>query len=662
MRRHAADVLAVTTVAALVTIALALPVLRAPSERIFGMAIAGRHHDPFTVMAQFARPVRLGAPAQPVTDVAGAMLERVAGPVAAYNWIVLLSFPLSAAAAFMLARYLGLARAGATVAALAYAFSPFHVAQAAYHPHIAQTQWMPFYLLALWRCLDRATPAAAMLLVLAAVAVTLSNVYAGMIAAVVTPVAVAAYWVVTRRTVPMAARRLAVTVGALTTVAAGATVYGWFGAGAALMTRSPALAFPRADLFAYSATWWSYLLPPLAHPVLGAAAQRVWTGAGVREGLLEQQVSLGWAVIALGLVALFCSLRRIKETPSAAFVPVAAAVAVVALVCSLSPERTVWGITLVRPSAVIYELAPMFRSYARFGFVVQLMAALLAGIGVEHLLRIRSARTHVAALILLAVAAGEYAVSPSRMWRDVLPTTAHRWMVQQPGAGRALDCSELTVESASVRWLTAERIALLGGSFADCTEPNLAGKLSAGGYSHLIVRRHSEHGWSLADRAAPPGFRVAARFHDGVVFAVTAPRPAVYTAGMTGFFPREHDSVRTWRWMGEYAAWTVVNGGPAPVVATLEVELAAFHRPRRMQLRLDGRPVRTLVVDPARGLHDVGPLTLDPGEHHLAFYPEPAPSAADGPNRGADRRPLSFAFGAWSWTRVDHAARDAALR
>ena len=37
---------------------IAAPVLRAPSERIFGAEIVGRHHDPFTVMQQFARPIR----------------------------------------------------------------------------------------------------------------------------------------------------------------------------------------------------------------------------------------------------------------------------------------------------------------------------------------------------------------------------------------------------------------------------------------------------------------------------------------------------------------------------------------------------------------------------------------------------------------------------
>src|SRR6202171_2551079 len=141
----------------MVTVAIAAPVLRAPSERVFGMELVGRHHDPFTVMVQLERPITIGMYSQPVTDISGALLARLSGGVAAYNWLVLLSFPLSAAAAYLLARHLALSAAGATVAAMAYAFSPFHVAHAAYHPHIAQTQWLPLYLLPLWRCMDAAS-------------------------------------------------------------------------------------------------------------------------------------------------------------------------------------------------------------------------------------------------------------------------------------------------------------------------------------------------------------------------------------------------------------------------------------------------------------------------------------------------------------------------
>src|SRR4051812_21789037 len=99
----------------------------------------------------------LGAYLQPSTDLAGALLGRVFGPVAAYNGVVLLTFPLSAATAYLLARYVGLGAPGALMAGIAYAFSPFHLAQAAYHPQVAQTQWLPLYFLTLWRSLDRAT-------------------------------------------------------------------------------------------------------------------------------------------------------------------------------------------------------------------------------------------------------------------------------------------------------------------------------------------------------------------------------------------------------------------------------------------------------------------------------------------------------------------------
>jgi len=190
-------------------------VLRAPSERIFGAEIAGRHHDPFTVMAQFAGPLPIGPVSQPITDVPGWLLARLTGPVAAYNALVLLSFPLAAVAAFLLARHLALPPLAAGAAALAFAFSPFHVAQSAYHPHVAQVQWIPLYVLALWRCLDQPTPRRAALLAAAAAAVALSSFYGGLMAAVLTPVFVAAHACGADTGGHPRARRIALTSGTL---------------------------------------------------------------------------------------------------------------------------------------------------------------------------------------------------------------------------------------------------------------------------------------------------------------------------------------------------------------------------------------------------------------------------------------------------------------
>jgi hypothetical protein len=667
--RLATEVAAVSAVAAIVTMAIAAFVLRAPSDRVFGMEIVGRHHDPFTVMEQFGRPISVGVYTQPVTDITGALLARVSGAVAAYNWLVLLSFPLSAAAAYLLARHLALSSAGATVAAMAYAFSPFHVAHAAYHPHIAQTQWLPLYLLALWRCLDAASPVAVGFLGAATMAVTLSNFYAGLIAAVITPVAVAAYWLAGGDTRSM--RRLGITVGSLLLIAAAGMAYASYAAHA-VVVNPEAFAFPRDDLFRYSAKWWSYLVPPVAHPLLGETAHRFWTTVGVREGLLEHQVSIGWGIIALGLIAVFGAavdfhhglLRQLpRRTAKTCFnrhhpglrrclarVPVLVVVAVAALVCSLSPERTIGAFTFVRPSALLYSVVPMFRSYARFGVIVQLMAALLAGIGVDWLARAGTKPARIMCVALVVLAAGEYAVSPSALWRDVLPTAAHRWVVQQVDAVRVLDCAPLDQESESVQWLTGYRVALLGGSISDCTDANLPRKLAASGYTHLLVRRNTAEGQWLADHAAPDGLRVVAHFDDGQVFAVSAEQPPIYTATMSGFSPREQDGEWAWRWMGADAAWTITNTSGRPVVATVGLEVSAFHHARRMDLLLDGRHIQTLLVQPSRRVYQLGPIAVMPGDHELRFHPAEEPTVAGDVIHNDDRRPLSFALGTWNWT------------
>ena len=134
------------------------------------------------------------------------------------------------------------------VAGLAYAFLPFHVTHATSHPHIAQTHWLPLYFLALWRCLDRPDLRRALLLLAAAAAVVLSNFYAGLIAAVLSPVALVAYGVA-RRASRARAGGDGWRITSLMLAAAAA-------AGLPLIVPSPptsspsgSLAFPRSDLF-----------------------------------------------------------------------------------------------------------------------------------------------------------------------------------------------------------------------------------------------------------------------------------------------------------------------------------------------------------------------------------------------------------------------------
>ncbi len=81
------------------------------------------------------------------------LLAPVIGQIAAYNVMILLAYPLSAIAMYLLAKELTGCSAAAFVAGLVYAFQPYHIFESA-HPVIVSTQWMPLFILSLTRMLD----------------------------------------------------------------------------------------------------------------------------------------------------------------------------------------------------------------------------------------------------------------------------------------------------------------------------------------------------------------------------------------------------------------------------------------------------------------------------------------------------------------------------
>lgn len=637
MTARVPEAVVVGAVAAILTIAIAAPVLRAPSERIFGMEIVGRHYDPFTVMEQFDQPLHWSVSLQPLTDLPGRVLAKGLGSVAAYNAVVLISFPLVAIATYLLARYCALSPTAAAGAALAAAFSPFHFAQAAYHPHIAQLQWLPLYLFALWRCLDRPAWGAIALLVAATAAVTLSNFYGGFIAMVITPVAVFAQWYFATRRDAASRQRLMTTSITLLLLALAGSAYAGYVAGDFLRGRAT-LDFAQGDLVRYGATWWRYLAPPVAHPWLGSLPFNAAARSGAASGLLEQQLSLGWGLMALSAVAVAAWIQHRRQAAALSAVPVLVAIAVFALLCSFAPTH------------LLYNVLPMFRSYARFGSVVQLMVALLAAIGAERLWQSggRRARAVVVTLVVLSVA--EYAVSPAAMWRDVLPTAAHRWVAQQPAFLSVLDCYPHTQESQSVQWLTGGRVILRPRSVRDCREPGVIATLAATGFTHMLVRRNTPEGRWLAGRMPPDGLREVAKFDDAALLAVTARPSLIRTTETHAFYPAEFDDAWTWRWMGPQASWTVVNSSARALVASVDLEINAFQEPRRIRVVLDGADVQDVLVNPQRAMHRIGPLALRPGDHTLTFRAASAPTVADERIHNGDPRALSVAFGDWRWS------------
>lgn len=641
--------------ATLGTLALAAPVLMAPDERLIGREIVGRKGDPFWAIWNFLAPRSPSLRTQPATDYVGAAVASVIGGVPAYNVVVLATFPLAALFAFLFARHLTGSPVVAWTAALFYAFSPFHIAHAAYHPHIAQIQWVPLAMLALWRAVERADPRRLALLLASLSLVALSNFYFGLVVGVLLPVLLVAAWWSRDRD---AGGRPAIELARVAAVLAGLTGAGWLYArlfAPAVLDDASTLAWPRQDLVEYTARWWSYLVPPVDHPWLDGVARRAMAAGDVRGGLVEQQVTIGFGISLLAAAACALWLRE-RRRPELRAVPGLCLIAAVAFVFSLPPDWRLGGVAFSGPSAWLYELAPMFRAHARFALLVGLSAYILAGLALDRARRSGSRAVKAAALGLLAVALFELTPLPPWRWRDILPTAAHRWLFENRPPGTILDCvPDRDVDQRNVVRLFGHGLELLERG-TDCGEPGLAGKLAARGVSTLLVRRDGRDAAGLL--AAPrPGFVVEREFPDAVVWRVVAP-PARFELELgQQFHLREYAGERSFRWMPQVAALALHNRTDAPASVWLELTLHAFPDARDVELLLPQGERFLARVGREPASHRFGPIALAPGRHEVRLRSTSPGVVADDVLGNGDRRRL--AVGLWEWSVVEASAVSA---
>ena len=232
---------------------------------------------------------------QPGTDWTGAAIARLAGPVAAYNLIVLLSFPLAAASTDLLVFLLTGSSLGSAWAGLMVMLAPYHLAHAAYHPHVAQIGWQALALAAIVAFVDRPSALRAGGVAISMAWLGATDFYGGFIGLVLAPVVaiarVATQPAGTRDSRAPAAAGL-IAVGSVATLAA---VGWWLHARPrrAAVQRGPGADVPRALVGVF--------LPPVDQPWWGDRSVQVIGEAGVLPAIVELQLTPGF--VALGLAA-----------------------------------------------------------------------------------------------------------------------------------------------------------------------------------------------------------------------------------------------------------------------------------------------------------------------------------------------------------------------
>jgi hypothetical protein len=330
-------------------------------------------------------------------------------PYAAHNFVLLLSFVLSAAAAYYLACYLVRDRRAAAVTAICFAFCPYVFAHLP-HIQLLMTAGMPLSLLAFHRLADQPSPGRGVMLGLAIGAQALMCAYYTVFVVLMVGYAVL-FVAAARRQWMNALYWRAIVVAVVVAAVALLPLFVPY----AVLQREIGLGRSLDAARQYSAQWRAYFA--------SGAHAHAWMlplirGRGEMEMLFPGFIALGFGIA--GTAIAWRAHGRLRETAV-----LYASLAGLSLWASFGP-----GAGLYR---VLYAVVPGFtfmRAPSRFGLVVLLALSILAAIAIARLLAALSRPTLAAVALIIVAAAGSAA--PLR-FRPVPPVhAAYRVLAERP--------------------------------------------------------------------------------------------------------------------------------------------------------------------------------------------------------------------------------------
>lgn len=402
------------------------------------------------------------------------------GEVFTYNLVVLLSFSLSAITTYFLVLYFTKNKPASMVSGILYAFCPFHFAHAAQHIGLANIQWIPLYLLTLFKLTENRTYKNGFFVALAfSLCLALSDYYLAYFAVVSTLLFIfyGMGYVWRRRgcRLQIAGLRSGLktfkVILATILIASVIVLPLVYSTLKLILTSVQALSpseyiRPLRDLFSNSARPLGYLLPSQSNPFFGNYTRGFVKTHFYGAHLTEHTLYLGWVGIVLSIVAIREWRRRNREQRAESRerraeretlysklqaqssnlqdqgsriqqgVGFFLLYGLAALLLSRSPYIVIGGFKILFPSYFMYKIAPMFRVYARFGILVMLSVAVLAGIGLANILnRITTPKKRRIFLVLIGLLVVlEFAPSlPAPMIDATIPPPVYQWIAEQPG-------------------------------------------------------------------------------------------------------------------------------------------------------------------------------------------------------------------------------------
>jgi len=343
------------------------------------------------------------------------VLSLLFNHIAAYNIQIFANFVLTGVFTYLLAYRLTKNKAAGILAGVIFTFCPQHFMRSWQHITLSYFQWIPLYVLALFKLKDKPKLGNSQFMALAVLLAAFFELHYLYFLFVTTVLFVCFNFIYRfRDTIKHKIKFLKfLIIGGL---AGGALIMAQYyryvltiilkTAGAA--SAHNVLLRPFEDLFLQSARPLGYLLPSTEHPVFGGFTSMFIGSSIYGKSLTEHNLYLGLVALVLAIFGIrFYKRNKIKDrsVSSDGFAIIFfLCLGVTAWLFSQPPWWTIFGFKLYMPSFIVYKALPMFRAYCRFGILLSFAVSILAAFGIKYILMKHESSTRKKAICLLLFA------------------------------------------------------------------------------------------------------------------------------------------------------------------------------------------------------------------------------------------------------------------
>lgn len=387
----------------------------------------------------------------PVWEFINKWLTILTNNFIAYNLETMISFFLAALFMYYLVSFLTGDKLSAVLAGIIYAFCPYHFVRAWQHLGLAQIQWMPLYLLSLFILAKNMKLKNVILSAFCFYLVLSFDLYYACFMFIVTIFFILFLLLYSKgkKVYCLRALKMFSLMAVLILLISSPNLYalykGTMSIKAAGVKAEYGYIRPFQDLFTQSARPLSYFLPASTHPFFGKFTDQFLGSQLYGVSFTEHTLYLGWVPIILAFYA-FKKWRKDRKlsapscelqiTDNYNFYRVFfILLTIIAWFFSQPPWWEIGPVKIYMPSFFIYKIMPSIRAYCRYGIVVMLAIAVLAGFGLRFILerfKTQSIKVAIAALFCILVLFEFWNYPPFKVIDFSKTPAVYTWLKSQP--------------------------------------------------------------------------------------------------------------------------------------------------------------------------------------------------------------------------------------